>query len=84
MTLLIAYYAAQFFYQPMRIPTEAVSLLWVIPICLSIAVVYKAIKIETFTPALLIREVAFLFVTIIGFLLVVALCLLGIVWLAGI
>ena len=76
--------AMQLFSQPMRVPTDVVSLLWALPICLSIALVYKAIKIETFTPALLVREVAFLFVTIIGFLLVVAIGLLAVARFVGI
>ena len=75
---------AQLFRQPIRIPTEPASLLWVLPICLSIALVYKSIKLEVLTPAILLREVAFLFITIIGFLIVVALCLLGIARLVGI
>lgn len=69
---------AQLFRQPLRIPTEPVSFLWLIPICLSIALVYKSIKLEVLTPAILIREVIFLFITIVGFLIIVALCLLGI------
>jgi hypothetical protein len=84
MTIFIVHMFAQLFSQPMRVPTDVVSLLWVVPICLSIALVYKTIKIEIFTPALLLREVAFLFVTIIGFLILVALALLGIARLVGI
>jgi len=73
---------AQLFRSPIYIPTEAVSLLWVVPICLSIALVYKAVKIEPFKPAAFIREVAFLFVTIIGALIFIAICLLIIATLA--
>ena len=66
---------AKLFTQPSYIPTDITSLLWAIPICLSIAVVYKAIKIEHFEPGYFAREVSLLFVTIIGFLIVVAVAL---------
>ena len=71
---------AQLFSQPTYIPTNAVSHLWVLPICLSISLVYKAIKIKTFKPGLFIREVLFLFGTIVGFLIFIAVCFLGIAW----
>ena len=45
--------------------------------------VYKAIKLETMRPWIFVREVLLLFVTIIGFLSVVAVGLLGISCLAG-
>ena len=64
-------------------PTSALSLLWALPICLSIAVVYKAIKMETIRPKIFVREVLLLFITIIGFLSIVAAGLLGIACLAG-
>jgi len=64
------------FTEPMYLPTTPASLLWVIPICLSVSLVYKAIKIEEFRPGLFIREVALLFGTIIVFLLVIAFILL--------
>ena len=66
---------AQLFTQPTYIPTNIISLLWAIPICLSISVVYKAIKIEHFAPGYFAREVSLLFVTIICFLIVVAVVL---------
>lgn len=66
---------AQLFRSPIYIPTEAVSLLWIVPICLSIALVYKAVKIEIFKPAAFVRDVALLFITIIGALVLIAICL---------
>ena len=66
------------FTEPMYLPTKPLSLLWVLPICLSVSLVYKAIKIEEFRPGLFVREVAFLFGTIIVFLLVIAVVLLAI------
>ncbi len=61
---------------PIRIPTDITSLLWALPICLSISVVYKAIKIEQFSLPAYIKEVALLFTTITGFLIIVAVGLL--------
>jgi hypothetical protein len=66
------------FTTPAYIPTDITSLLWALPICLSIAVVYKAIKLEQFTTGYFAREVSLLFITIIGFLVVVAMVLWGI------
>jgi len=67
---------AQIFTEPMYLPTKPVSLLWILPICLSVSLVYKAIKLEEFRPGLFVREVLFLFGTIIVFLLVIAVVLL--------
>ena len=53
---------------PINVPTSPVGMLWALPISLMIAVVYKAVKLETFTPAKYAREVALLFATIVGFL----------------
>lgn len=74
---------AQLFRQPMNISTTATSLLWVLPIGLGISLVYKAIKLEDITPRLFVREVALLFVTGLGMLLVTMVILLGIARLAG-
>ena len=63
---------AQWFARPLEIPTTPVSLLWALPISLSIAVVYKALKLPEFRPRLFLREVALLFATIVGFLALVA------------
>ncbi|MCP4712137.1 MAG: hypothetical protein GY869_26235 [Planctomycetes bacterium] len=63
---------AQLFTRPTDMPTLIITQLWVLPICLSIALVYKAIKLEDFKPALYVREVILLFGTIVGFLIIVA------------
>jgi len=73
----------QLFSQPLDIPTSALSFLWTLPICLSIALVYKALKLETIELRMFVREVALLFSTIVGFLILVAIVLLGIAHLAG-
>ena len=69
------------FAQPLQVPTRPASLLWALPICMSIAVVYKAIKLEQFKGGLFLREVLLLFGTIVGFLVLVALGLLVIAYL---
>ena len=73
---------AQLFRQPMHLPTDVASLLWALPICLSIALVYKALKMKTITPYLFIREVILLFATLIGFLVAGALALVVIAYIA--
>ena len=71
----------QLFSQPLHVPTKAVSLLWAIPICLSSATVYKAVKLQKIDAAHFIREVTFLFLTISGFLVLGAVGLLVIAYL---
>lgn len=71
----------QLFREPLSVPTNVWSQLWAIPICLCIAVVYKAVKLDEIKLKPFVREVSLLFVTIIAFLIMVALVLLGISWL---
>jgi len=73
--LIITTGLAQLFAQPTYLPTHIITQLWILPICLSIALVYKAIKLEDFQPALFVREVILLFATIVGFLILVAIVL---------
>ena len=70
--------------QPLTVPTDPRALLWALPISLSIALIYKAIKTHALRPALYVREVALLFATIVGFLVVVAVVLLGVTRIAGV
>lgn len=72
---------AHIFSQPLEIPTRAIALLWALPICLTIALVYKSLKLETFRFSILLREVVLLFLTIIGFLVMVAIVLVIIAYL---
>ena len=60
----------------MEVPTSVWGLLWALPISLSIAVIYKAVKLESLETRFFIREVILLFATIIGFLILAAVCLL--------
>ena len=74
---------ASLFVEPIDIPTNPVALLWAVPICLSISMVYQAIKVDDLSPKVFIREVLLRFVTIIACLFVVALVLLAIARLAS-
>ncbi len=69
---------------PIEVPVNAGALLWILPICLSISLVYKAVKIEKFTMQLFVREALLLFITMVGFLIFVSFILLGINWLVSI
>ena len=63
---------AWLFREPLAVPMAPISLLWALPVCLSIAAVYKAIKIEPFGVGLFAREVLLLFGTIVGVLILAA------------
>jgi hypothetical protein len=69
------------FTTPMRINTDPASMLWLIPLVASIAIVYKATKVHRIRLILFIRESAVLFGSIMVFILVAALILYGIAWL---
>ncbi len=69
---------------PINIPTTPASLLWAVPVSLGIAVVYKAVKLENFTWPLFAREVTLLVLTIIGALILTAICLFAIAKIVGI
>ena len=60
------------FMEPVDVPTEPASLLLLLPLCLSIALVYKAIKLEPFRLGRYAWEVVLLFATMVGFLALVA------------
>jgi len=68
------------FTTPMRITTDPASMLWVIPLVASIAVVYKATKVHRIRTVPFLRESAVLFGSIMVFILAAALILYGIAW----
>ncbi len=74
---------AQLFNTPISAPTTVQGQLWALPICLSIALVYKTLKLKTLEPKTFIREVLLLFITIIGFLILAAIILWFVALLAG-
>ena len=71
-------FLGQIFIKPLDVPTNPTSLLWALPVCLCIAMVHKAVKLESFEPGLVVREVLYLFLTIVGFLILSAVVLVGI------
>ena len=74
-TVLLLGPLCQVLTEPLDIPNGIASLLLALPISLSIAMVYKSIKVDNFTTKLYVREVSLLFVTIVGFLIMAALIL---------
>jgi hypothetical protein len=68
------------FTTPMRIDTDPASMLWLIPLVASIAIVYKATKVHRVRAMPFLRESAVLFGSIMVFIIVAALVLWGIAW----
>ena len=66
---------------PEQIGTTPQSLLWLLPLVASIAIVYKATKLSTITTANFVKEVIVLFGSIIVFMLITALVLFVFAWL---
>ena len=69
------------FITPMEIGTTPYSLFWVLPIAAAIAIIYKAIKITDITFANFTKHVFVLFLTIVVFMIIAGLGLLGFTWL---
>ncbi len=68
------------FTTPMQIGTDPASMLWLLPLVVSIAVVYKATKVARIRPWPFAKESAVLFGSIVVFIVVAALILYGITW----
>jgi hypothetical protein len=68
------------FTAPMHIDTNPASMLWLLPLVASIAVVYKATKVYKIVAYPFLRESAVLFWSILVFVAVVALFLYGLGW----
>jgi hypothetical protein len=77
---LTAYILASFT-TPMRIDTDPLSMLWLIPLVASIAIVYKATKVHRIKLVSFARESTVLFGSIMIFVIVAAVILYGIAWL---
>jgi hypothetical protein len=63
------------FTSPENIGTTPQSLLWLLPLVLAIAVVYKAMKLPTISVGYFIKEVVMLFGSIIIFIAIIAFAL---------
>jgi len=68
------------FTTPMRIDTNPASMLWLLPLVVSISVVYKATKVYKVRFWPFTRESAVLFGSIIVFIVVAAVILYGLTW----
>jgi hypothetical protein len=68
------------FTTPMQIDTTPASMLWLLPLVVSIAVVYKATKVYQIRPWPFARESAVLFGSIVVFIVAAAIVLFGITW----
>jgi hypothetical protein len=68
------------FTTPMNIGTDPASMLWLLPLVASIAVVYKATKVYAVRPWPFAKESAVLFGSIVVFIVVAAIILYGITW----
>ncbi|MBL7153666.1 MAG: hypothetical protein ISS79_08105 [Phycisphaerae bacterium] len=69
------------FTTPEKIGVTALSMLWLLPLALSIAVVYKATKVREVRAASFITESVVLFGSIVVFMLITAVVLLTLAWL---
>jgi predicted PurR-regulated permease PerM len=64
----------------MEIDTDPASMLWLMPLVVSIVVVYKATKVHRILAVPFIRESVVLFGSILVFIVVAALILYGVAW----
>ena len=69
------------FTTPERIGVTGMSMFWLLPLALSIAVVYKATKVREVRAANFIKESVLLFGSIVVFMVVTALVLYALAWL---
>lgn len=69
------------FTTPMQIDTNAVSMLWLVPLVVAIAVVYKATKVHTIKLRAFTKEAGLLIGSIFVFITVAAVVLFGVAWL---
>lgn len=70
------------FTMPMRIGTTPASMLWLLPLVVTISVVYKATKVGKMRLRSFTKESAVLFGSILVFIVVAALILYGLAWIA--
>jgi hypothetical protein len=75
LTLILASFST-----PMKIGTDPASMLWLLPLVASIAIVYKATKVNQIRWQPFARESAVLFGSIMVFIVVAAAILYGLAW----
>jgi hypothetical protein len=69
------------FTTPMQLDTNAASMLWLIPLVVAIAVVYKATKVNDIKPLAFAKETGLLIGSIFVFIVAAAGILYGVAWL---
>jgi hypothetical protein len=69
------------FTAPENIGTNPSAMLWLLPLAMAVAVVYKATKVEKIEPVSFIKEAVVLFGSIVVFIVAAALVLLTLSWL---
>ncbi|MHC4264771.1 MAG: hypothetical protein ACYSUK_02435 [Planctomycetota bacterium] len=79
--LLETFFFLSTFSVPEQIGLNPQSMLLLLPLVASIAIVYKALKIPKFQFGIFLKEVATLFLSIVAFITVTALVLFILVWL---
>jgi len=70
------------FTAPEEIGTNSQSMLWLLPLAAAIAIGYKATKLPTITAGNFIKETVVLFGSIIVFMVITALALYALAWIA--
>ena len=70
------------FTTPEDIGTNPQLILWLLPLAAAIAIGYKATKLPTITAGNFIKEIAALFGSIIVFVIITALALYALAWIA--
>lgn len=81
--LLQALVVTATFTVPQPITTNPQLVLWLLPLAAAIAVIYKTTKLPTITASLFVKETVILFGSIVVFIVVTALALHALVWLAA-
>lgn len=77
-TVLLSLLAS--FTTPMRIDTTPASMLWLLPLVATIAIVYKATKVGSIRLQAFAKETAALFGSILVFIVIAAVILYAIAW----
>jgi hypothetical protein len=68
------------FAHPEIIKTTPASLLWILPLSLSVAIIYKITKLDNISPANLVKEITILFGSIVVFMSLIGAGFLVISW----
>ena len=68
------------FTQPEQIGTTPQSMLWMLPLTASVAIVYKATKVRAIESRSFVKETALLFGSILVFIVITALVLMAVAW----